>query len=653
MRTGVVSWSACLGLVLVALGGCGGSPQDPPATGVADLPNGWSSIAPGGETSCSDGSPFRFFVRPGDAEKLLVYFQGGGACWTHETCNPAQRPTYTVNIAEAFTPQPFGVFNFHNAANPFSDYTVVMVPYCTGDVHLGATDRVYPAPDPDSSSVTVRHRGRANAQAALDWTYANVPAPSTVFVSGSSAGAIPSPFYASLIANHYTQARIAHLGDGAGGYRQLNTSARPHTAWGTFDFLPLTRGFGDLHEDRFNFEQLYIAAAQSHPDVTFAQYDAAEDAVQKRFLALGGITGMPLQPALEANHADIRAAVPNFRAFITGGTSHTIMQRPEFYSYGAAGTGVLDWVAALAAGRPVNDVSCTACIADTYAGTAMPEPLQRLWSVWEDPAQQHVEPFQIFDNVYFVGINWVSAYVIQTSEGLILIDSLYGKWTPHLLRNMAKLGLDPKDIKYVIATHGHFDHAGGNALIQALSGARVVMSVQDWELAESPPDVAAFYMPSMPRDRVVQDGDIIELGDTRIELLQTPGHTEGVLSLRYTVRDGEDVYTAITLGGVGLNFSGVDRTQSYIDSYERLQRTQADISVSLPNHPQMGQVLERAAMLAQRAPGAPHPFVDADAYQQSLATFLRNARAKLQAEQAGTATDPLSELSATLNRDIQ
>ncbi len=72
-----------------------------------------------------------------------------------------------------------------------------------------------------------------------------------------------------------------------------------------------------------------------------------------------------------------------------------------------------------------------------------------------------MEPFQIFDNLYYVGIDWVSACVLETTDGLILIDSLYGKWINPMLANIAKLGLDPADIKYVLVTHGHFDHHGG------------------------------------------------------------------------------------------------------------------------------------------------------------------------------------------------
>ncbi len=647
-----------LGLGTLALTACSDRPDSAPehleapaAATATPLAAGWNTFAPEGETTCSDGTPYRFFVRPGDPEKLLVYLQGGGGCWFRENCDPDMQPSYIINIADDFKPPATGIFNFRNADNPFADYSVVMAPYCTGDVHLGQSDTVYAPVADGQEPLTVRHQGYANVSAALDWTVEQFAAPREVFVTGSSAGAIPSPFYAAILADRYPDAKVAQLGDGAGGYRRMTTDARPNDQWATYGFLAATPGFETITPENFSYEALYIAAAKAHPDVVFAEYDTAEDAVQKRFLALSGTRSESLLDNLNANHADIRAAVPNFRAYIAGGDSHTVLLRPEFYSYASDGVAIRDWVAGLAARDAVADVACRVCDEVSYAGPPIPAPLQTLWRSWEDRETQYVEPFQIFDNVFYVGIDWVAAYVLQTSEGLILIDSLYGSWVAPLLGNLRKLGLDPADIKYVINTHGHFDHAGGSAYLQHQYGARVVMSEQDWALAETRPDTPMFYMPVPERDIVAEDGDVIELGDTRVELFHTPGHTEGVLTLRYTVHDGDDSWTAVTLGGVGLNFSGVARTESYIASYERLQSLQDGVSVSLPNHAAMADVLGRGERLAARKPGEPHPFVDADAYRARLSQFLAAAEAKLVAEKAGTTPDEFDALSNAVSND--
>ena len=636
-----------LSIMAVFVAACSSAVQQPGTTATAQLANGWNSFAPGADTSCSDGSPYRFFVRPGAADKLLVYLDGGGACWTRESCDPTMSPSYTQAIADDFEPRAFGIFNFDNRDNPFADYTVVMAPYCTGDVHLGQQDTIYPPVKEGQEPLTIQHRGRTNMQAVLDWTYKNVAAPASVFVAGSSAGAIPSPFYSAIIANHYPLAKVAQLGDGAGGYRNINNTTRPDEQWGTFNFLNTEAGFEQVAEESFNYEALYIAAAKAHPDIVFAQYDTAEDSVQKQFLTMAGIRDISLLDSLQANQRDIAQQADNFRSLIAGGSTHTILRRPEFYAYGAQTVAVRDWVADLANFNDVASFTCEQCAETTYAGAPLPAGLAALWRSWEHP-EQAIEPFKIFDNVYYVGIDWVAAYLIDTGEGLILIDSLYGSWLQPLIGNIIKLGFNPADVKYVINTHGHFDHAGGSKYFQSVYGAKIVMSAEDWVLSEQQPALPMFYMPVPARDIVAADGDVISLGNTAVTLFKTPGHTEGVLSLRYQVSDGDNRYTAMTLGGVGLNFAGVERTERYIRSYERLQSMQQGVSVSLPNHAAMGNVLQRAQLLAKRTPGAAHPFVDADAYAARLATSLDNARAKLVKEKAGNATSALDELQKVI-----
>ena len=199
----------------------------------------------------------------------------------------------------------------------------------------------------------------------------------------------------------------------------------------------------------------------------------------------------------------------------------------------------------------------------------------------EDPAIQHVEAFKIFDNLSFVGIEWVSAYVLETSEGLVLIDSLYEGHMDHLLNGMRKLGYDPADIKAVLCTHGHWDHLGGAAHIQELTGARVGMTDADWKMVESGEVRGEVSIGDLKRDRVIQDGDTLTFGDTTIKCYVTPGHTLGVLSMEFTVYDNGKPHKAFIFGGVGLNFEGVERTEMYIASVKRVMAMQ-DIEVN-PN----------------------------------------------------------------------
>ena len=362
-------FAALLLLIAVSLGGCG-SPEPPQAEAAAKpaaapapppLPAGWNEFSPGGETTCSDGSDYKFFARPGNPEKLLVYLQGGGGCWTRHTCDEQLNPSYNIRVGE-FHPQNYdGIFNFDNPDNPFSDHSVVFAPYCTGDVHIGASDTVYDPVDETGQPLTIHHQGFANVAAVLEFTRAQFPSASEIFVTGSSAGSIPSPYYTVKIAESYPDARIAQLGDGAGGYRVGPDDSLPHAQWGTVPVLNQHPAWGEEADETFNYERLYIGAAKHLPNVQFAEYDTAEDDVQKRFLGLFGIEGVQLIDNLDANYADIRAEVDNFVGYIAGGELHTILGRPEFYTYTVGERSVRDWVADLAAGHPVSDVRCEEC----------------------------------------------------------------------------------------------------------------------------------------------------------------------------------------------------------------------------------------------------------------------------------------------------
>ena len=129
-------------------------------------------------------------------------------------------------------------------------------------------------------------------------------------------------------------------------------------------------------------------------------------------------------------------------------------------------------------------------------------------------------------------------------------------------------------------------------------------------------------------DLVIEDGDSITLGDTTLQFYLTPGHTPGVVSIEFGVRDGDQSYKAFMFGGMGLNFSGVDRTEMYLESVTRV-RTMEDIEVNLTNHPGPARIFERAALLEDRAGGDPHPFVSPDDFSEWMRELQVNAEEKL------------------------
>ena len=159
-----------------------------------------------------------------------------------------------------------------------------------------------------------------------------------------------------------------------------------------------------------------------------------------------------------------------------------------------------------------------------------------------DQKAQYIEPWKAFDNVYFVGVCWVSAWVIRTSDGVVLIDTLHEPHVDQLIANLQKVGVDFADIKYVLMTHGHFDHVGGAAKLKPLlPNAKFAMTKTGWyeamELArESEATPRRWSM--IPQDVVVKDGDVIQLGGNTFDVLETPGHTLGTASYAFDVRDG-------------------------------------------------------------------------------------------------------------------
>jgi hypothetical protein len=321
------------------------------------LSKGWNKIPGGSGTSCSAGAPYFYFVRLGNPRQLLIHFQGGGACWNNINCDLKRRPTYDPTVDDDDQPKQVGVFDFANPENPFKDFTVVFVPYCTADVHLGNRLVTYSDPPDNSGRVStfqIHHEGYPNAMAAVSWAFANILSPKIVFVSGVSAGAIASPFFAAVVAERYKKSRIIQLGDGAGGYR-TPTVTKLLENWGALDVIRRTPPY--LKEQGpINFETLYTVAARNLPSLKFSQFNTVEDDTQLSFLRLIGVEGVSLEQLIEQNYADIRKTYPSFRTFTAPGKTHTVLSRPEFYTLRVNGIRVRDWVADMLRGKSVEDV---------------------------------------------------------------------------------------------------------------------------------------------------------------------------------------------------------------------------------------------------------------------------------------------------------
>lgn len=224
-------------------------------------------------------------------------------------------------------------------------------------------------------------------------------------------------------------------------------------------------------------------------------------------------------------------------------------------------------------------------------------------------------PGQAFDNLYYVGADWVSAWAIKTSDGIILIDALNNEVEAASLieGGMRKLGLDPAQIKYVIVTHGHGDHYGGAQYLAQKYKSRVVMSEADWKMTETQLEFTTPIWGAPPRrDIAVNDGDRVTLGNTSVTLYLTPGHTMGTITPVFDVTYGGRTERAMIWGGTAFNFGkNIPRLGSYIESTQRMSTIakQQNIEVLLSNHSGYDSSLPRLAALRQQPGLQPNPFV--------------------------------------------
>jgi len=265
-------------------------------------------------------------------------------------------------------------------------------------------------------------------------------------------------------------------------------------------------------------------------------------------------------------------------------------------------------------------------------------PILLLLSLWsalaaaqKDPAvrpgNQSVEPFRILGNLYYVGASDITSFLIVTLEGNILLDSGYEETVPLIRDSVKKLGFKMEDVKLLLNSHSHFDHAGGLAALKHLTGAKMVaMDTEAPLLARGGKDDFRFgddiAFPPVEVDRIVHDGDTVTLGGVTLTAHKTPGHTPGCTTWTMKVQDGGKTYDIVFVGSDTIN-PGVVLTHNpkypgiaadYAHTFEVLKSLPCDIF--LASHGSFFDLNGKAERL--RKGETPNPFIDPEGYREHV-----------------------------------
>ncbi|VAW37855.1 hypothetical protein MNBD_CHLOROFLEXI01-4124 [hydrothermal vent metagenome] len=323
----------------------------------------WNRVDLDNDTLCSDGSEYFILTNRGSSNNLLIHFSGGGACWDVATCSEVLSlpelllaPPQLFYFPEIFSIWPTllgGVHQRDNLDNPFAEWNIVYIPYCTGDLHIGNAINSYQSEM--NETVTVRHNGRNNTLAALDWISLNIENPDTVLISGDSAGGFASIFWTPQIVQQYPDANLYQLSDSA-----FLESSRWGTTLDDTWKVDWEHNFGYPSGDDI-VGNAYLRNTSLYSDqVTFLQFSSLYDDVLTSFYA--AFNDIPINSddyildwsdRMLQSVRTIDASASNYFYYLTDfgydettlTTPHSAMARPEFYEIEESEVFFVDWLA--------------------------------------------------------------------------------------------------------------------------------------------------------------------------------------------------------------------------------------------------------------------------------------------------------------------
>lgn len=258
--------------------------------------------------------------------------------------------------------------------------------------------------------------------------------------------------------------------------------------------------------------------------------------------------------------------------------------------------------------------------------------------MWNLPQQ----PFHIIGNIYYVGTAGLGAYLITSSHGHILLDGGLPESASQIEKNVAALGFRMREVKYLVNSHAHYDHAGGLAELKRASGAEMIASRGDAPTLNSGFQSSYgagwdSHFPAVAVGRIIADGETLHVGPIALTAVLTPGHTKGCTTWTMPVSEGHKTYRVVfycstSIPGYHLlgNKEYPDIASDYERSFARLEHLPCD--VFLANHAEFFHMKEK---LAEGNSGKHNPFVDSGELQRFVAESKADFEAELRSERAG------------------
>jgi metallo-beta-lactamase class B len=266
------------------------------------------------------------------------------------------------------------------------------------------------------------------------------------------------------------------------------------------------------------------------------------------------------------------------------------------------------------------------------------DPTSRAWN-------QPVPPFRIIGNLYYVGATEVASFLIATPQGHILLDGGFVETAPQIEQNIAQLGFKLEDVKILLNSHAHFDHAGGLAELKQRTGAKLIASARDAELLRNGGhgdfrfgDTLTF--PPVEVDQIISDGQSFELGGQKLTARLTPGHTKGNTTWTTKISDGTKSYDVVFAGSpttLDYQFIGEESYPGIAADFDKtfaiLKKLPCDIFLS--DHGSFFSFEQKRERLMRGE--TPNPFIDRDGYKHFVTQHEREFHDKLELQRKAAA----------------